>query len=100
MNDSYIFCSYEIVLPHSRSTLLPKLTKTLYTSLVKLCLNFGAHHKNFISVFCCLQNCIHVLHPSQGQTGGIWRMLNLGCEQVSGEQPMLLQLPHICTSWC
>jgi hypothetical protein len=40
------------------------------------CLDFGAHHKNFVSIR-YLQNCIHVVHPLQGRTGGNQRLPDL-----------------------
>jgi hypothetical protein len=48
-----------------------------------------------------MQNGIHLVQPLQGQTGGIQRVPDLGCEQYGEEQSVpLLQLPHVYTGHC
>jgi hypothetical protein len=68
------------------NTLLPMLRKMLYVSIVIFRLNFGVHHKIFVSIYYHLQNGIHIVHPSEGQTGGSQRMPHLGCEQDGKEE--------------
>jgi hypothetical protein len=83
----------------SFSTLLPKLSKTPHTSVVKLRLDFRAHHKNFVSIHCHLQNGVHIVHPLQVQTGSTQKVPNLGCGQDGEKQSIpFFRLPQACIS--
>jgi hypothetical protein len=50
------------------------------------CFDFGAHHKNFVSIHWYLQNGHHIVHNLQGQTGGSQKVPDLGCKQCEEEQ--------------
>jgi hypothetical protein len=102
----YIFCNHKAIFPQIFfifNTVFSVLNKTLCTSIVKLipCLDFGAHHENFVSFHCHLQNGVHVLQPLQAQTVGSQRAPAVGCEQDGEERSVpFLRLPHLCASWC
>jgi hypothetical protein len=76
------------------NTLLQILSKTLYTSVVNILpwLNFETHH---ISIHCHLQNGIHIMYPSQGQTDGSHRVLDLGCEYDDEVHPIFAITSHV-----
>jgi hypothetical protein len=77
--------------------LLQILSKTLYTSVVNIlpCLDFEAHHKKTVSIHCHLQNCIHIMHPLQGQTDGSQRVLHLGYEYDGEVHPIFAIAWHV-----
>jgi hypothetical protein len=73
----------------------------VYQSCKISCLDFGARHENFVSIYHRLQNGIHVMHPLYRQAGGNRRVPDLSCERDEEEQSIpFLQLPHVCGSWC
>jgi hypothetical protein len=83
------------------NTSWPKLSKTLYTTLVKFRASTSEHITKTVSIRCHLQSGVHVVHPVQGHTGGSRRVPDQGCEQVGEEQSiLLLRLPYVWASWC
>jgi hypothetical protein len=64
------------------NTLVPTLSKTLCTNLVKIpCLDYRAYHENFVSFHCHLRTSDRIVHLLQGHTGESRRVPGLGCEQ-------------------
>jgi hypothetical protein len=92
MDDSYIFCNYEVIFPqrlrHIQHTVANAEQDAVYRGCETPCFDFGAHQENFVSVHCHLQNGVHLVHPLQGQTGGSRRVPDLGCEQ-NGEERII-----------
>jgi hypothetical protein len=70
MNDSYTFSNYKDIFPQSLHHFQHTFANNEQDVAHQYCkiphLDFEAHHENFVSIHCDLQNGIHVVHPLQG----------------------------------
>jgi hypothetical protein len=90
MGDLYIFCNYEgfffCKVSIIFNTLLPVLSKTLHTNVVKFPASALKHIIKTLFQIIHLQNDVHVVYPLQGQTGGSQRVSGVDCELDGEEQ--------------
>jgi hypothetical protein len=89
MNDSFMFCSYEVNFPKVFTifnTLVPTLSKMLCTSVIKFRVLTLAHITKTVLICCHLQNGILIVHTLKGQTSDRQRLSDLGCGQSGEEQ--------------
>jgi hypothetical protein len=99
------FCNYKCIFPqdirHFLHTLANLELYVVHWCCKIPCLDFGAHHKNFVSSRCHLQSRVRVVHSLQGQKGGSRWVPDLGCEQDAEEQSTpFTRLPQVCSSRC
>jgi hypothetical protein len=104
MDGSCIFCNYEAIFPqsfrHFQHTFDNVEWDAVYQSCKIPCLDFGAHHENFVSVRCDLQNGVHVVDPFRAKrvvVGGhqIWAVRWAGKDSLCHLCDCL-----VCAKWC
>jgi hypothetical protein len=84
----------------SFNTLLPALSKTLYSN-VKFNAAVSENINKIVSIRCQLKNSIQVIYSLQGQTDGSRKVPDVGCGQKGEEEFVpFIPLPHLCASWC
>jgi hypothetical protein len=82
------------------NTLLPTLSKTLYTIVVKFPSSTSKHATKTMFQFVVIcKMAFHVVHNLQGHKGSSKRVPDVGCEQDGQEQSIpFLRSPHVCAS--